>query len=45
MTALVFLGGLGLRLISGGGGIRLSLVFIGDLVAGLPIGILFVLFC
>ncbi len=45
-TALVFLWGLGLRLISGGGGIELSDVFvlIRDLVLGLPIGILFVLF-
>ncbi len=44
-TVFVFLGGLGLKLISGGGGIGLSLVFIGGLIAGLLIGILFVLFC
>ncbi len=44
ITALVFLGGLGLRLISGGGGIGLSLVFIGGFITELPIGILFVFF-
>ncbi len=44
MTALVFLGGLGLRLISGSGGIGLSLVFIRGLVAGLLIDILFLFF-
>ncbi len=44
-TALIFLGGLGLRLISGGRGIvKLSLVFvfIEGLVAELPVGVLFV---
>ncbi len=44
MTAFVFLGGLGLRLISKGKGIGLSLVFIGGFIVGLPMGILFVLF-
>ncbi len=45
MTALFFLEGLGLRLLSRGGGIVLSLVFIRGLVARLLIDILFVLFC
>ncbi len=43
--ALVFLEALGLRLISGGGGIvGLSLVFVlvGGLVVGLPIGVFFI---
>ncbi len=41
-TAFVFLGGLGLRLISeGGGAVGLSLVFIlGGLILGLPVGVL-----
>ncbi len=45
-TALVFLGSLGLRLISGGGGaVRLSLVFVlGGLILGLPVGVLLVFF-
>ncbi len=40
-TALVFLGGLGLRLISGGGGaVRLSLIFVLEgLILGLPVGV------
>ncbi len=43
-TALVFFGGLGLRLMSGSGGaVRLSLVFVfGDLVLGLPVSVLLV---
>ncbi len=47
MTVLVFLRGLGLRLISGGGGaVGLSLVFVlGGLILGLPVGVLFVFFC
>ncbi len=46
-TALVFLGSLGLRLISGGGGaIGLSLVFIlGGLILGLPVSVLLVFLC
>ncbi len=45
-TALVFLGGLGLRLISGGGGtMGLSLVFVlRGLILGLPVGVLLVFF-
>ncbi len=45
-TALVFFEGLGLRLISrGGGAVGLSLVFVlGGLILGLPVGILFVFF-
>ncbi len=43
-NALVFLEDLGLKLISGSEGIGFSLVFIGGLVAGLPIGILFIFF-
>ncbi len=43
-TMLVFLGGLGLRLISGGRGLGLSLV-LGGLIAGLSMGVLFVFFC
>ncbi len=45
-TALVFLGGLGLRLISGSGGaVRLSLVFVfRGLILGLPVGVLLVFF-
>ncbi len=45
-TALVFLGGLGLRLISGGGGaVGLSLVFVlRGLILELPVGVLFVFF-
>ncbi len=45
-TALVFLRGLGLRLISGGGGVvGLSLVFVvGGLILGLPVGVLLVFF-
>ncbi len=44
-TALVFLGGLGLRLISRRGGLRLSLVFIlGSFIARLPIDILLIFF-
>ncbi len=45
-TALVFLGSLGLRLISGGGGaVGLSLVFVlGDLILGLPVDVLLVFF-
>ncbi len=42
-TALVFFGGLGLRLISKRGGLGLSLV-LGGLIAGLLIGILLVFF-
>ncbi len=44
VTALVFLGGLGLRLISGGGeAMGLSLVFVlGGLILGVPVGILLV---
>ncbi len=44
MTALVFLRGLGLRLISGGGrAVRLSLVFVlGGLILRLLVGVLFV---
>ncbi len=44
-TALVFLGGLGLRLISGvGGAMGLSLVFVlGGLALGLSVGVLLVL--
>ncbi len=46
MTALIFFGGLGLRLISGGGGaVGLSLVFVPEgLVLGLPVGVLLVFF-
>ncbi len=46
MTALVFFGGLGLRLISGSGGaVGLSLVFIlRSLILGLLVGVLFVFF-
>ncbi len=46
-TALVFLGGLGLRLISGGGGaVGLSLVFVlGGHILGLPVGVFVVFFC
>ncbi len=46
-TALVFLGSLGLRLISGGeGAVGLSLVFIlGSLVLGLLVSILLVFLC
>ncbi len=41
--ALVFLGSLGLRLISGGGVVRLSLVFVlGGLTLGLSVGVLLV---
>ncbi len=42
-TAIVFLGSLGLRLISGDGGVvGLSLVFIlGGLILGLPLGVFF----
>ncbi len=45
-TVLVFLGSLGLRLISGGGGaVGLSLVFVlGGLILGLPVGVFFVFF-
>ncbi len=45
-TVLVFLGGLGLRLIGGGGGVvGLSLVFVlGGLTLGLPVGVLLVFF-
>ncbi len=45
-TALVFLGGLGLRLISGGGrAVGLSLVFVlGGLALGLPVGVLLIFF-
>ncbi len=45
-TALVFLGGLGLRLISGDrGAVELSLVFVlRGLILGLPVGILLVFF-
>ncbi len=45
-TALVFLGSLGLRLISGGEkAVGLSLVFVlGGLILGLPVGILLVFF-
>ncbi len=45
-TVLVFLGGLDLRLISGGGAtVGLSLVFVlGGLILGLPVGILLVFF-
>ncbi len=45
-TALIFFGGLRLRLISGGGGaVGLSLVFVlGDLVLRLPIGVFLVFF-
>ncbi len=47
MTAFIFFGGLGLRLISeGGGAVGLSLVFVlEDLILGLPIGVLLVFFC
>ncbi len=48
ITALVFLDGLGLKLISGDRGIvglKLVFVFIGGLVAGLLIDILFVFLC
>ncbi len=43
-TALVFLGSLGLKLISGGGGVAgLSLVFVlGGLALGLSVGVLLV---
>ncbi len=42
-TALVFLGSLGLRLMSGGGVVGLSLVFVlGDFALGLSIGVLLV---
>ncbi len=46
-AALVFLGSLGLRLISGGGGaVGLSLVVVfGGLILELPVGILFVFLC
>ncbi len=45
-TALVFLGSLGLRLISGGGIMGLSLVFVlGSLIMGLPIGVLLLFLC
>ncbi len=45
-TALVFLGGLSLRLISGGGrAVGLSLLFVlGGLILGLPVGVLLVFF-
>ncbi len=45
-TALVFLGSLGLRLISGGGGaVGLSLVFVlRGLILGLPLGVLLIFF-
>ncbi len=45
-TALVFLGGLGLRLISGGGrAVGLSLVFVlGGLILGLLVGVILVFF-
>ncbi len=45
-TALIFLGSLGLRLISGSGGaVGLSLVFVlGGLILGLPVGVLLVFF-
>ncbi len=45
-TALVFLGGLGLGLISGGGGaVELSLVFVlGGFILGLLVGVLLVFF-
>ncbi len=45
-TVLVFLGSLGLRLISGGGGaVGLSLVFVlGGLILGLSVGVLLVFF-
>ncbi len=45
-TTLVFLGSLGLRLISGGGGVvGLNLVFVlGGIILGLPVGILLVFF-
>ncbi len=45
-TAFVFLGSLGLRLISGGGGaVGLSLVFVfGGLALGLSVGVLLVFF-
>ncbi len=47
MIAFVFLGGLGLGLISGGGGaVGLSLVFVlGSLILGLPVGIFIISFC
>ncbi len=46
MTALIFLGSLGLRLVSGvGGAVGLSLVFVlGGLILGLPVGVLLVFF-
>ncbi len=47
-TALVFLGGLDLMLISGSGrivGLSLVFVLIGGLVARLPIDVFFVFFC
>ncbi len=45
-TTLVFLGSLGLKLISGGeGAVGLSLVFVlRGLILGLPVGVLFVFF-
>ncbi len=45
-TTLVFLGGMGLRLISGSGeAVGLSLVFVlGDLILGLPVGVFLVFF-
>ncbi len=45
-TPFVFLGSLGLRLISGGGGaVGLNLVFVlGGLILGLPVGVLLVFF-
>ncbi len=45
-TAYVLLGSLGLRLISGSGGVvGLSLVFVlGDLIVGLPVGVLLAFF-
>ncbi len=46
-TTLVFLGGLGLRLVRGGGEVvGLSLVFVlGGLILGLLVGVLLVFFC